>query len=97
MLRTKSQGHRPPISEEEDFKRGLAYMGVAGILLMLPKYFEYILANLSQGVVTWTFNILMGLQCSDLSWKVKVNLDLWNFLPEFRHIRWCIGLWVKNI
>ena len=52
MLRTKSQGHRPPISEEEDFKRGLAYMGVAGILLMLPKYFEYILANLSQGVVT---------------------------------------------
>ena len=48
MLHTKSQGHRPSGSGKEDFKWGfLPYIGVVAILVMWPKYFEYILVNLS--------------------------------------------------
>ena len=34
MLHTKSQGHRPSGSGEEDFLRVLPYMGMAAILVM---------------------------------------------------------------
>ena len=47
MLYTKSQGHGPSGSGEEDFKWFLPYMDVAAILVMWPKYFAQILANLS--------------------------------------------------
>ena len=47
MLLTKSQGHRPSGSGEEVFKGVLPYIGEAAILVMLPKYFANMLANLS--------------------------------------------------
>ena len=34
MLHTKSQGHRPSGSGEDEFKGFLPYMGVAAILVM---------------------------------------------------------------
>ena len=37
MLHTKSQGHRPSGSGEEDFKKFLPYMGMAAILVMWPQ------------------------------------------------------------
>ena len=40
MLHTKSQGHRPSGSGEEDFKGFLPYMNVAAILVMWPWLFK---------------------------------------------------------
>ena len=37
MLLTKFRGNRPAGSGEEDFRRGLPYMGVAAILVMRPE------------------------------------------------------------
>ena len=34
MLHTKSQGHQPPGSGEEDFKGFLPYMGMSAILVI---------------------------------------------------------------
>ena len=40
MLHTKSQGHRPSGSGEEDFNWFLPYMGVVAIMVMWPEPFE---------------------------------------------------------
>ena len=47
MLHTKSQGHLPSGSGEEDFERVLLHMGMVAILAMWPNYFVKKLVNLA--------------------------------------------------
>ena len=53
MLHTKFQGHWSIGSGEEDFLRFLPYMGMAAMLVMWPKPFEYLFFPKGPGDCIW--------------------------------------------